>query len=424
MRITMVIIGTWGDVQSHIALGLGFQAAGHTVRVATHRNFADLVISSGLAFAPVADAREAVEAAGGHQAIGDKRYSPRFLRHLTRLLAPCLEQAVVDCWDACEEADVIIASGLGIMPGYHVAEKRRLPLVRAVSYPLSPSRAYPAYFVPASLHTGAALNLCSHYFRDQVMWLLLRASQNQGRRDLLNLHPLPLRDPFGRLERNGGLLLYGYSPLLFPRPADWGPTIHVTGYWFLDRPSNWQPAAELVDFLESGPPPVYVGFGSMGNRSPQGVTDLVIKALAQTGQRGVLLSGMRGLAGQAGSDDIYFVDDVPHDWLFPRMAAVVHHGGSGTTHAGLRAGMPSVLVPYIPDQYFWAQRVTALGVGPPPLPRRTLSSETLAEAIRVATTDTGMRDRAVSLSRQIQGEDGVACAVAAFHAHLAAAPSP
>jgi UDP:flavonoid glycosyltransferase YjiC (YdhE family) len=198
--------------------------------------------------------------------------------------------------------------------------------------------------------------------------------------------------------------------------------MRVTGYWFLDRPTDWQPPSDLADFLVSGPPPIYVGFGSMGNRSPEETAEMVVGALARSKQRGILLSGWRGLAYPACSDDIYFVNDVPHDWLLPRVSAVVHQGGVGTTHFGLRAGRPSIIVPYIADQYFWGQRIALLGAGPPPIPRKTLSAEELAEAIRTATTDAGMRRRAADIGHQIQGERGVENAIAEFRACFDAGP--
>ncbi len=203
-------------------------------------------------------------------------------------------------------------------------------------------------------------------------------------------------------------VFYAYSPAVLPRPADWPDRVHVTGYWFLDQEPGWQPPAELLHFLQAGPAPVSIGFGSMASRDAEATLNLVLRALELSGQRGVLLSGWAGIGkGRALPSHVFSAESLPHSWLFPRMAAVVHHGGAGTTGAGLRSGVPSVLTPLAADQPSWARRVHTLGVGPAPLPFQTLTAERLAEAIREAATSPAMRQRAAELGRQIQAEDGL-----------------
>ncbi len=180
--------------------------------------------------------------------------------------------------------------------------------------------------------------------------------------------------------------------------------------------TSWQPPQGLTEFLAAGPPPVYVGFGSMTNRSPRETAELVVAALTRSGRRGILATGWGGINAVSGSDQIYVVDDVPHEWLFSRVAAVVHHGGAGTTAAGLRAGKPSVIVPFaISDQRRWGERVHALGVGPAPISRKQLSVERLSDAIAAVARDGPMRLRATALGARIRSEDGVARAIEALH---------
>jgi UDP:flavonoid glycosyltransferase YjiC (YdhE family) len=195
-------------------------------------------------------------------------------------------------------------------------------------------------------------------------------------------------------------------------PPDWNDNIHVTGYWFLDSAEDWTAPSALTDFLESGPPPVYIGFGSMGNRKPAETTDLVLDALRRIDQRAILLSGWGGLHETDLPDSVFMIDSVPHSWLFSRVAAIVHHGGAGTTAAALRSGSPSVIVPFFGDQPFWGRRVAELGVGPSPIPRQKLTAERLARAIRQALTDNEMRQRAAQLGSRIRLEDGIARAAA------------
>jgi sterol 3beta-glucosyltransferase len=217
-------------------------------------------------------------------------------------------------------------------------------------------------------------------------------------------------------------MLYGFSAHLLPRPADWDPYQHITGYWFLDAPPDWSPHAVpgLLRFLDSGPPPIYVGFGSMSHENPERQTRLALRALELSGQRGVLVTGWGGLTHPSTPPNVFFVDNVPHAWLFPRMAAVVHHGGAGTTGAGLRAGVPNIITPFAPnDQVAWADRIVTAGVGLRLPGIKTLTAEKLAEAIQVAVTDSDLRARAAALGEKICAEDGVARAIEIIERHAA-----
>jgi sterol 3beta-glucosyltransferase len=208
--------------------------------------------------------------------------------------------------------------------------------------------------------------------------------------------------------------LYGFSSTVVPRPADWGSELALTGYWFLDRTRDWKPPRELEQFLAAGPKPICVGFGSMPSVDPEQTTELFTRALALAGRRGILLTGWGGLARARLPETVLALDAAPHDWLFPRVAAVVHHGGAGTTAAALRAGVPALVVPFIADQRFWGQRLTALGAGLGPLPRRQLQPEPLASALRALVENPAYGARAAKISEQLSREDGVARAVAAL----------
>jgi sterol 3beta-glucosyltransferase len=206
-------------------------------------------------------------------------------------------------------------------------------------------------------------------------------------------------------------VLHGYSRHVGPVPADWPPHAEATGFWFLDRPTEWQPSPALVSFLESGPPPVYVGFGSMTGNRAQERAHLVITALERAGVRGVMASGWGGLNPGNCPSSVHLIDEVPHDWLFPRMAAVVHHGGAGTTAAGLRAGRPTVICPFMADQPFWGRCVHERGFGPAPIPQKKLTVENLAAAIREAVNDPAMREKAATVGHLLRAETGVENAV-------------
>ena len=206
-------------------------------------------------------------------------------------------------------------------------------------------------------------------------------------------------------------MLGAYSPGIIPPPGDWPDSLHITGYLFLEGQDAWQPSPELQAFLGAGDPPLYIGFGSMAGRDPEKLANIVYEALALSGQRGLLLTGWGGLQPESVPDNVFVLDSAPHAWLFPRMSAVVHHGGAGTTAEGLRAGVPTVIVPFAFDQPFWGARVRASGLGPDPIPLKKLTAKRLARAIQVAVSDPSIRQRARSCGEAIRSEYGIGNAV-------------
>jgi UDP:flavonoid glycosyltransferase YjiC (YdhE family) len=193
--------------------------------------------------------------------------------------------------------------------------------------------------------------------------------------------------------------------------------VHVTGYWFPEDP-GWQPPEELRRFIEAGSPPVFIGFGSMPVPNPGRTTEVILEALRQSGLRGILHTGWAGMGDSDLPDHVYKIDHAPYGWLFRQMAAVVHHGGSGTTAFGLRAGVPSLIVPFLFDQFYWGRRISALGVGPKAIPHKKLSVTRLAEALTAATSDAAMRQRAASLGEKIRAEDGIRETLEIFSRYL------
>jgi sterol 3beta-glucosyltransferase len=409
MHIAVLAIGSRGDVQPLLALGAGLQRTGrHKVRFIAPDDFGALAREHGLDFAPLGMNMRQLLATGDLGAgMESGRNTLLWLWQILRTMRPTFERLMEHTWLACQGAETIVFSTMGL-GAYHVAEKLGVPCCWAIPFPgMVRTRAFPSMAFPA-LRLGGAYNLWTHALAEQFIQGLTGRFINRWRRER-HLPAIPLgRWPYSQLHGQPLLVLYSFSPIVVPKPPDWGAHVHVTGYWFLDPAPDWQPPAGLVDFLEAGPPPVCVGFGSMAHRNPQQTTHLVREALERAGQRGVLVTGWGGLYPSA---DLFTLDAIPHAWLFPRMAAVVHHGGSGTTGAGLRAGVPSVLVPHIGDQPLWARRVRELGVGPRPTPRRRLTAERLAAAITSAVTDVDMRARAAALGERIRAEDGVGRAV-------------
>jgi len=434
MRVTILALGTRGDVQPAIALALGLQRAGHTVRLAAPPLSRDLVTSQGLDYAPLGD--PPTVNAPPPSVLWTLGFVLRVTRLYMRTLyardsppawpvkVPYLESLMADSWRACEGAEAIIFPFITIWL-YHIVEKLGVPYSLWDTHPFTPTRAFPSFsftgicptwfrlagFLPGWFRSGGGFNVLTHSTVQRVLFHLGVRLTNTWRHDTLGLSPLTDTAPFATFYNEAATALYCYSPLVIPEPADWPPSHHATGYWFLDSSADWRPPAGLVDFLSAGPPPVCVSFGSSRDRNPKRLTEIILAALARTGHRGLLLTGRGGLTEINLPHDVFLTDSVPHDWLFPRVAAVVHHAGAGTTGAVLRAGLPSVVVPWWGDMPFWADRLHALGVSPRPIPKARLSSARLAEAIAAAVEDQPLRDRAVTLARQIRAEDGVSRAV-------------
>lgn len=404
MKITILAVGTRGDVQPYVALAKGLKAAGYGVRVGAPINFESFVTAHGLEYAPLrGDYYQLMDSPEG-QAL--KSGNPlRVMQHMKTTVYPLMRRLMDDSWPAVQGSDAIIFHPK-LMIGAQLAEKLNVPAIIAATLPMVATRAFP---MPGLVNRdlGGVLNKASYAtlnmitrpftgiiqrWRQEVLGLPAQA----GTISVFKLHDRPLP------------VLHCYSQQVITRPDDWPDHAYVTGYWWLDETNNWQPPADLEAFLANGTPPVYVGFGSMIAEDPASVTRIVIEALQQSGQRGVIASGWGGIRPADLPPSIYLLKEAPHDWLFPRMSAVVHHGGAGTTAAGLRAGKPTVICPFIADQPFWGNRVAVLGAGPKPIPQKKLNVDDLAAAIRAATTDQTMRMKAEALGAKLRAEDGVA----------------
>jgi UDP:flavonoid glycosyltransferase YjiC (YdhE family) len=415
MHLTLLTAGSRGDIQPFIALGKGLAAAGHEVKIATHETFDPLIRQAGLDFAPLpGDPRSMVHSGVGRKMMDSGGNGLEYVLNLARLVAPQIDRYLADAEAACQGAEGIVCSHL-MFVGCDIAEKLRVPSCIIALLPFGATRDFPMILAPEIPLLGGAYNLMSQTAPASLISSLLAGPLNRWRQSKLGLPPLP-GGPLNRHRQETLPIYYAYSPSVLPRPADWPANQQVTGYLFLDGVSAWTPPPELLAFIENGPPPVYVGFGSMTTAHPESETKTILDALARANARAVLATGWGGLGQGDLGPDVFAITDAPHDWLFPRMAAVVHHGGAGTTAAGLRAGVPAVVVPFNADQPFWGRQIAKLGVGPQPIPKERLAPGTLAAAIRQATGDGQMKARAADLGRRIRAEDGAAETVRAIEA--------
>ncbi|MFN8372991.1 MAG: glycosyltransferase [Anaerolineae bacterium] len=359
MKIVVMTVGTRGDVQPYVALARGLQRAGHEVLLASASNFASFVQAAGVPFyAMRADYYELINSDEGKAVL--KGNPLKLMQTMKQTVFPLMRNLIDDSWNAAQGADAIVFHPK-IIGAAHIGEKLGIPVFPAATVPLTATRAFPAPGIP---NMGPLFNKLSYSlvakaasffdgmikdWRVQTLGLPAKSQVIDGYQ--LRTPPAPL--------------LYCYSPHLLPAPADWDASSnHVTGYWTLPDQSNWQPPREFEAFLSAGQPPVYVGFGSMVADNPRKVTETVIAAINKAGVRGVIATGWGGMQSSDMPDNVYLLKEAPHDWLFPRMAAVVHHGGAGTVAAGAARGKPTVVCPFIADQPFWGRSHRAAGTRP------------------------------------------------------------
>ncbi|KAK7350280.1 hypothetical protein VNO77_08693 [Canavalia gladiata] len=418
LNIVMLIVGTRGDVQPFVAIGKRLQDYGHRVRLATHSNFKEFVLTAGLEFYPLGGDPKVL---AGYM-VKNKGFLPsgpseipiqrNQMKEIINSLLPACKEPDIDS-GVPFKADAIIANP----PAYghtHVAEALKIPIHIFFTMPWTPTTEFPHPLSRVKQQAGYRL---SYQIVDSLIWLGIRDMINDLRKKKLKLRPVTY------LSGSQGSEIdvphaYIWSPHLVPKPKDWGPKIDVVGFCFLDLASNYEPPETLVKWLEDGDKPIYIGFGSLPVQEPKKMTQIIVDALESTGQRGIINKGWGGLGNLAEpKDSIYLLDNCPHDWLFLHCKAVVHHGGAGTTAAGLRAACPTAIVPFFGDQPFWGDRVHARGVGPPPIPVDEFSLPKLVDAIKFLL-DPKVKERAIELARAMENEDGVTGAVKAFFKQL------
>ena len=404
--ITLLTTGTRGDIQPYLALGVELKKAGYVVQVATFENYADFVTGYGLEFFPIkGDVSRVIasqEVRGAKQADNPLRCVLSFNK-MKSLVVGVQE----DFFSACYGAELIVYHP-GAAIGYFAAQHFKVRSILATPFPMAPTREYPALIFYNAPRLGRQFNLATHKAFEQIMWSASKSAVSQFWKRKFGCLPEDYACPYPRQTIPCAPTIISCSDYVFPRPADWPEHIHNTGYWFLDDQAGWTPPRELQDFLDAGKPPVYVGFGSIGEAaSAAQTTRLVVEALQRNGQRGVLATGWDGLSAiDHLPEDIFILESAPHSWLFPQMAAIVHHGGAGTTAAALRAGVPSAIIPHTADQFTWGRRVYELGVGAKPLPRKRLSVDKLSAAIEAALSEE-IKHNARDMGVKIQSENGV-----------------
>jgi len=417
VKILIATIGTRGDVQPFVALGIGLKAAGHDVTICTCPRFSDLISEHGIGFANLEEGLLELLDSDFGRAIFDKLNGvwgvigtiPKVLKQV----GPIHRRMVDDCWSAVERSDpdlIVFNPKMFCVPAF--AAVRGIPAVLAMLQPLHvPTRDRPVF----GRSLGRFYNRGTYRFVHRLTKFGTRGymrawrakydvsghSKNSGPTQTSAGNPIPV--------------IHAFSKFVVPRPVDWPEHASIAGYWFMPPESShakWSPSQDLLEFLEAGPPPIYFGFGSMAGVDPSKVTQTILSAVQGANRRAILATGWGGVdPDMCVGEGIHVLESAPHQWLFPKVSAVVHHGGAGTTAAGLRAGCPTVVCPFGLDQPFWGNRIVELGAGVSPISQRKLTASNLAAALESVTTVPSFRSSAKAIAASIQAEDGITNAI-------------
>ena len=404
MKITILTYGSRGDVQPFLPLSLGLIARGHSIKLAAPSRFKELVEGYGIPFVPLAGEPEDLS-----RRLNDVGYN--FLKMVREMMDHAIEigaDVLRQTEQACQDADLIIHTFAHAVGAHTLAREKNIPDVHVQTFPMfTPTGDYPNIALPDL--KIRAFNRLMHLVSQKITWWTSKFGFEQVRHRA-GLPKRKLYFPFDKDPlRPPTLILCAWSPIILPPSADWSSNVYVTGYFFFDINAPYQPPVELQNFLDAGAPPVCVSFGSMVNRDAERIDCIVREALTQTGQRGIILSGW-GKVNLPSSKDLLYLESVPHDWLLPHCKMIIHHGGAGTTSAGLRAGIPNIIVPFTADQPFWGNRVSAIHAGPKPILVKNLSVKRLASAIIEAESKV-IRERAQAIGQRVGCEEGVSRAI-------------
>ncbi|KAI2631540.1 family 1 glycosyltransferase [Hypomontagnella submonticulosa] len=452
LNVVIQVVGSRGDVQPFVALGKVLKETyGHRVRLATHPNFKDFVRENGLEFFSI----------GGDPSrlMAFMVKNPGLMPGFRSLLSGDVGQRRRDvaeyiqgCWRSCYKAgdgmglrvtDDGISESSGNDPGsestarpfvadciianppsfahIHCAEKLGIPLHIMFTMPYSPTQAFPHPLanIQSSNADPQLTNYISYAMIELLAWQGLGDIINRFRAKCLGLDPVSMIWAPGMLQRLKIPHTYCWSPALIPKPKDWASHISISGFYFLNLASNYSPAPDLQAFLDVGPPPVYIGLGSIVLDDPNAMTELIFEAVRKAGQRVLLSKGWGGMGADELHipDGVFMLGNVPHDWLFKRVSCVVHHGGAGTTAAGITAGRPTIVVPFFGDQPFWGAMIARAGAGPHPIPHKQLTADKLADAIKFCLKPESL-ERAQALASKIAAERGSDTGAQSFHQYL------
>lgn len=403
MRISILTTGTRGDTQPYIALGKELKKLGHQVKIVGFVNYEELVTRHGLDFHPLKEDIAKISKEMAKRSI-ESNTPIKFFTSFQKM-KPYIKDKQLgvqrDLFEGCEGADAIIYHP-GAAIGQFAGEYYGVPTILASPFPMVPTKDYPA-LIFYKYRWGKIANLLTHHIFEKGFWLTVKSPIASFWKERFGKLPERFMNPYGRKTSKKHTSVMSLSPYVFPSSPN---GTKAFGSWFLNEDlSEWAPPEGLENFIERGEAPIYVGFGSVYEEDADETIKIVIQALRKSGKRGIIGMGWNQFSNKEAYEDMYFIESVPHTWLFPKMAGVIHHGGAGTTAATFQSGVPSVVIPHGNDQFAWGKRTEELGVGTAPIPREKVTVEKLASAVS-QMLQPAMIEKARRLGKQLQKENG------------------
>ncbi len=418
MNIILMAFGSRGDVQPFLGLAVALRERGHTVTLAAPSDFEAQINAYSIPYISIPINNMDVIQKDSSKQVASK-ITPATLLAFWREVIPeykrALHTATQEVAGAARNADLLIAHGFLIPSAYAIHQHVQIPLMLGIAAPIVSTQMFSSPAFPPIPFGQRFYNPLTFQVLVRGVLSFMIEPMNTYRREV-GLPTLSAGKVIDILFSGQISVIMHFSRYLMPPASDWGANVHVVGAWPLPPPPDWMPPDALTAFIAQGEPPVFIGFGSMVVPNPAQTARTISEALRSANLRGVLQTGWAGLVQE--DEHLITIGDVPHDWLFPQMAAVVHHGGSGTTHSALRAGKPSLIVPFMADQPFWARRLVELGVGVLPIAPKKLTPERLAAALRTLTQDSAMKQRAADLGALLRAEDGLAATCDLVEKHV------
>jgi len=413
MKIAILTSGTRGDVQPYIALGKALQIQGHQVLMSCPDNFASWIEEHGLEFHSIGfDMQTFLQLPEGRKVLTGNPFT--LIKIWKKSIIPLMKKTLDATWKTARDADVIVYHPK-VACAIDVAEATGAALVSTAPFPIFPTKAFPFFLFKGNF--GPRLNMISYKPLIFSRLFFLRMI-NRWRKETLGIGKSPVFMPVKGLKSSSFIQLCMASPVLVPYPNDPAENIQTTGYWFLKEGMDWQPDSALAKFLKAGDKPIYIGFGSMPSRDPKKLTKTIIEGVRIANVRAILAIGWGGLEEMALPKTMFAIESAPHDALFKHVSAVVHHGGAGTTAAGLRAGLPTLICHSSSDQPYWGRRIWSLGCGPKPQSLKRIKATRFALGLADLTQQESYRERAGEIARKIAKEDGITRAIELIEAML------
>lgn len=417
MRILLSSTGSRGDVQPFLVLAAALQKQGHEVKVAAPVDYSALAHELQIPFAPIqGDIQSLLQSEGGRKMLNSGSNPFAMMSGIKKMIQPIIEETGRVIRENAEDANLIISHYSGSMFTQTISEKLQIPYLPVMLVPLLETAEHPSVLFPPLPLNWAWLNRLTGIAIPRIFWMLFGSALNENRRNILGMPDTSFGEYYNKLRQTP--ILMAYSSLLAPKPKDWPATIHETGFWYQDSGLS---SPELETFLAHGDAPIYFGFGSMNTENPKQTGETILEALDLASKRlgrqlrAVLLKGWSGLNLDELPAHVLMLESVPHHLLFPRCAAIVHHGGVGTTASALRAGVPNLVIPFMADQPFWGRRIAELGLGASPIPLKKLQAETLADALVQMLSDKSMQQNACDFGQKLAAENGLGKAIDYIH---------